>query len=535
MECVNCRHVWWLVHQTSKQAIAAYEDPRSGSFRELTLPRCIEVWGIEFVQATKDMDDLDDFCEVVVKGQTFQIPKIPKKFVKFVRNRNSIYREIANMSSLGSHINVLRLDEALELNQDSKCTIFLVLELAAGGELFDRIKLDCGTDEATARLYFKQLISGVAFCHGSGVCHRDLKPENLLLADNEENSTLKIADFGLSAIFSITDDIGNGATGQSIRRLRSVVGSPHYVAPEVIQDMGQGYDGTKADAWSIGIILYAMLAGSLPFGKDLFKCIRYEKFKKWSYQTKYNDDAEDPANEVEFPEWFFPQNFSQDVKSLISQLIYPDPCLRLSVDEAVQHRWVVIATESQKGPQEEQISTDELHHGSLPPTPLACLKISPLPPASGMNLQLNKDKELWSSLRSHNNITGGNLPIKSTSLLSVNSQLPTMIQSSPNKPTLTLPPRSLMHPGYMPPLEEGTPVNSPKPVAPSGSWCRVCGRGNCTCDQTCPKLDENIGEWNPNQTRKEENTIDGDDQDQTSTCSLHSCINDLQILSPSTW
>jgi serine/threonine protein kinase len=112
------------------------------------------------------------------------------------------------MSGLDTHINVLRLDDALELQQDSKCTIFLVLELAAGGELFDRIKLDCGTDEASARVYFKQLISGVAFCHNSGVCHRDLKPENLLLADNEENSTLKIADFGLSAFFSMTDDVG---------------------------------------------------------------------------------------------------------------------------------------------------------------------------------------------------------------------------------------------------------------------------------------------------------------------------------------
>ncbi|KDO28292.1 CAMK protein kinase [Saprolegnia parasitica CBS 223.65] len=487
-------HVWWLVHQSSKQAIAAYEDPRSGAFRELTLPRCIEVWGIDFAFPANDKEpdvfanDVESYCEVNVKGQVYQIPRMPKKFVKFARSRSSIYREISNMSSLGTHVNVLRLDEALELHQDSKCTIFLVLELAAGGELFDRIKLDCGTDEPTARLYFKQLISGIAFCHGSGVCHRDLKPENLLLADNEENSTLKIADFGLSAIFSIADDIGNGNTGQSIRRLRSVVGSPHYVAPEVLQDTGQGYDGAKADAWSSGIILYAMLAGSLPFGKDLLKCIRYEKFKKWSFVTKYNDDAEDPANEVEFPEWFFPSHFSQDAKSLIAQLIYPDPCLRLSVDEAMGHRWVIL--EQQKSP---VLVAPEPPSADLSPA-LATLKVSPLNPT--LSSTVPRKDATWAGshiVRSHNNVAGGS-GVKATTLLSVNSQLPSMAAPSPNKPNLSIQPRALVHPGYMPPLDEGTPANSPRPVVVSSSWCRRCGRGNCTCDHT----------WNPNQTLKQQ-------------------------------
>ncbi|OQR99730.1 serine/threonine protein kinase [Achlya hypogyna] len=492
-------HVWWLVHQSSKQAIAAYEDPRSGSFRELTLPRCIEVWGIDFafVATDKEVDifanDFETQCEVTVKGVSYQIPTIPKKFVKFARSRSSIYREISNMSSLGTHTNVLRLDEALELHQDSKCTIFLVLELAAGGELFDRIKLDCGTDEATARLYFKQLISGVAFCHGAGVCHRDLKPENLLLADNEENSTLKIADFGLSAIFSIAEDFGNGHMGQSIRRLRSVVGSPHYVAPEVLQDTGQGYDGAKADAWSSGIILYAMLAGSLPFGKDLLKCIRYEKFKKWSFATKYNDDAEDPANEVEFPDWFFPAHFTQDAKSLISQLIYPEPCLRLSVDEAMSHRWVARELPAAVAPD------------APPVPPLAPLKVSPLNPTPSSGVR----KEGWTGAhivcRSHNNVAGAGL-VKSTALLSVNSQLPTMVQPSPNKPSLTIQPRSF--PGYMPPVEEGTPVNSPKPSIALGSWCRACGRGNCTCEQNTRE----DACWDPNQAKQDLHETKEDDQ-----------------------
>ncbi|KAF1784779.1 Protein kinase-like domain [Phytophthora cactorum] len=317
-ERIRVENVWWLIHPTSKQAIAAFEDPHTGHVRELTLPQCIQVWGEQMNQSERQQADPDElYQEVQVKNQTIKVPRIPKKFIKFAHTRRSIHREISNMSGLEYHENVLRLDEALELVQDSKCTTFLVLELAGGGELFDRIKLDCGTNEETARLYFRQLISGVAFCHNSGVCHRDLKPENLLLADNEEHSTLKIADFAN----------GNGVDQPAIRRLRSVVGSPHYVAPEVLMDAGQGYDGAKADAWSIGIILYAMIAGNLPFGKDLLKCVRYDRFRKWSYNTKYSDD--DPTDEVEFPTWFFPAHFSMELKSLIAQMLYPDACMRL--------------------------------------------------------------------------------------------------------------------------------------------------------------------------------------------------------------
>ncbi|CEG45352.1 camk camkl protein kinase [Plasmopara halstedii] len=342
-------NVWWLIHPTSKQAIPALEDPYTGQVRELTLPQCIEVWGeqlndVESILGRQELDSAEFYQEVYVKNQKIKVPRIPKKFIKFATTRRIIHREISNMSGLEYHKNVLRLDEALELVQDSKCTTFLVLELAGGGELFDRIKLDCGTNEDTARVYFNQLISGVAFCHNSGVCHRDLKPENLLLADTEEHSTLKIADFGLSAIFAFTENDpsgevnGNDADQPAIRRLRSVVGSPHYVAPEVLMDAGQGYDGAKADAWSIGIILYAMIAGNLPFGKNLLKCVRYDRFRKWSYNTKYSDD--DPTYEVEFPTWFFPAHFSTELKSLIAQLLYPDACLRLSVDEAQHHVWV---------------------------------------------------------------------------------------------------------------------------------------------------------------------------------------------------
>ena len=248
----------------------------------------------------------------------------PDRFVKFLRNRQYVYQEIRNMSKLNGHPNVLSLMEVLEYVQDSKTSIFLVLELASGGELFDRIAIDRGTDEDIARHYYRQLLQGIRYCHSKGVCHRDLKPENLLLSDDDEEPTLKIADFGLSSAMG-----GRGAAttqpATQLRRLKSVVGSPHYVAPEVLNDNSDGYEGTycssakrenfnffsfsrfyyvtqitrislenelsnvhsimtklehlrsntgtKADVWSSAVILYALLAGNLLFGQNYYNVL----------------------------------------------------------------------------------------------------------------------------------------------------------------------------------------------------------------------------------------------------------------------
>ena len=161
---MTASNVWWLVHPNTKQVVAAFEDPRLGGIRELPLPKCVEIWG--WNPPSLNTNDPTEGCtEVKVLGCVVSIPRVPKKFAKFIQSRRSIYREISNMSQLDAHPNVLALNEVLELVQDTKSTIFLVLELATGGELFDRIKIDCGTEEATARTYFQQLLRGVAHCH----------------------------------------------------------------------------------------------------------------------------------------------------------------------------------------------------------------------------------------------------------------------------------------------------------------------------------------------------------------------------------
>ena len=203
------QHVWWVVHPNSRAVIAAHQDPRTGQLRELPLPRCIEIWGWDPLQegmledgvvaagppgAHRHGDDgsddgkypgdhgsgggsggglSDEALEkleksgdaVLVDGAWVSLPRVPAKYVKWLRARQGIYREIANMSHLGSHRNVVALQEVLEYVQDSKSTLFLVLELVTGGELFDRIKIGCGTSEVMALSYFTQLLDGVGYCH----------------------------------------------------------------------------------------------------------------------------------------------------------------------------------------------------------------------------------------------------------------------------------------------------------------------------------------------------------------------------------
>jgi serine/threonine protein kinase len=403
---VEAHHVWWVVHPSSREVIAAYIDPRRGQLKELTLPLCARLWGWD-VDARRAVEQNPSssstgggqLVEVRLRGAltTVRVPDVSPKFVNFVQRRRHIYREISNMNKLSGHENVLKLYEVLELVQDSKLTLFLAMELAAGGELFDRIEIDRGTEEETARRYFRQLLSGIEFCHTRGVAHRDLKPENLLLTDplhdplrdgddagaaasdggdGEADAfpTLKIADFGLSALFR-DDELDDAGSPNMPRRLKSVVGSPHYVAPEVLRDTGEGYDGAKADVWSAGVILYAMLAGNLPFGKELLQCPRFEKFKEWGIRLRKQRELEPPAVShgggrarrrtapveakiddepraaagsrgsqppapVVYPSWFFPAHFSASIKDLLVSLLEPYAPQRISVRGAMRHEWM---------------------------------------------------------------------------------------------------------------------------------------------------------------------------------------------------
>ncbi|CAM8889740.1 unnamed protein product [Rhodiola kirilowii] len=238
------------------------------------------------------------YAKNTITGESVAIKIISKEEVKREGMMEQIKREISVMR-LVRHPHIVELKEVMA----TRTKIFFVMEHVKGGELFAKVEKG-RLKEEVARNYFQQLISAVDYCHSRGVSHRDLKPENLLL---DENENLKISDFGLSAI---PEQLRNDGL------LHTQCGTPAYVAPEVIRR--KGYDGSKADLWSCGVILYVLLAGYLPF-QDVNIMKMYRKIFK---------------SEFEFPPWI-----STDAKRLISRLLVADPERRITIPAIMRNPW----------------------------------------------------------------------------------------------------------------------------------------------------------------------------------------------------
>ena len=231
-------------------------------------------------------------------GKLSAIKIVPKKFVKSNQAKQLPYgieREIIIMKLI-SHPNVMGLYEVWE----NKSELYLVLEYVEGGELFDYLVSKGKLPESEAVHYFKQIVQGVAYCHGFNICHRDLKPENLLL--DKKKKSIKIADFGMAALET------------SEKLLETSCGSPHYASPEIV--LGQKYHGSPSDVWSCGIILFALLTGHLPFNDDNVKKLLL-KVQSGRYQM--------------------PQSLSREAKDLIARILVVDPKKRITIDQILQH------------------------------------------------------------------------------------------------------------------------------------------------------------------------------------------------------
>lgn len=207
-----------------------------------------------------------------------------------------IRREIQNLK-LFRHPHIIKLYQVISTPND----IFMIMEYVSGGELFDYIVKNGRLGEDEARRFFQQIVSGVDYCHRHMVVHRDLKPENLLL---DHNLNVKIADFGLSNMMM---------DGEF---LRTSCGSPNYASPEIIS--GRLYAGPEIDIWSCGVILYALLCGTLPFDDEhvptLFRKIRAGVFP-------------------------IPDYLNESVVSLLKHMLQVDPIKRATVNDIVQHEW----------------------------------------------------------------------------------------------------------------------------------------------------------------------------------------------------
>ncbi|XP_034941264.1 serine/threonine-protein kinase BRSK2 isoform X2 [Chelonus insularis] len=225
-----------------------------------------------------------------------------------------VEREIAIMKLI-DHPHVLGLSDVYE----NKKYLYLVLEHVSGGELFDYLVKKARLTPKEARRFFRQIISALDFCHSHNICHRDLKPENLLL---DEKNNIKIADFGMASL----QPAGS--------MLETSCGSPHYACPEVIR--GEKYDGRKADVWSCGVILYALLVGALPFDDDNLRQL-LEKVKRGVFHIPH----------------FVPP----DCQNLLRGMIEVNPDKRLTLAEINRHIWVTAAG---KGELELELSMMEV-------------------------------------------------------------------------------------------------------------------------------------------------------------------------------
>eukprot|EP00049_Salpingoeca_infusionum_P010048 m.170287 g.170287 ORF g.170287 m.170287 type:complete len:861 (-) comp14527_c2_seq4:491-3073(-) len=210
---------------------------------------------------------------------------------------SSNWSEVAALKSL-RHPHVVRLYDVIPQKENT----LLVLECLTGGELFDYLVSRHRLSESEGRRFIRQIMQALSYCHSQGIVHRDLKLENLLL-DSEDN--IKVTDFGFSNVF--LED----------RLMSTFVGSPAYCAPEIIAN--EKYSGPKADIWSLGVIIYTLLAGDMPF-KD--------------------DNAVTNLKKINTATYEMPPFLSDSAKDLLERILKRDPEERLTMEELWEHPWV---------------------------------------------------------------------------------------------------------------------------------------------------------------------------------------------------
>uniref|UniRef100_A0A4X2K6V9 Serine/threonine-protein kinase MARK2 n=1 Tax=Vombatus ursinus TaxID=29139 RepID=A0A4X2K6V9_VOMUR len=213
-----------------------------------------------------------------------------------------LFREVRIMKVL-NHPNIVKLFEVIETEK----TLYLVMEYASGGEVFDYLVAHGRMKEKEARAKFRQIVSAVQYCHQKFIVHRDLKAENLLL---DADMNIKIADFGFSNEFTFGT------------KLDTFCGSPPYAAPELFQ--GKKYDGPEVDVWSLGVILYTLVSGSLPFDGQNLKELR-ERVLRGKYRI--------------------PFYMSTDCENLLKKFLILNPSKRGTLEQIMKDRWMNVGHE----------------------------------------------------------------------------------------------------------------------------------------------------------------------------------------------
>ncbi|KAJ6663824.1 hypothetical protein lerEdw1_009903 [Lerista edwardsae] len=224
------------------------------------------------------------------------------KLARHILTGRELFREVRIMKGL-NHPNIVKLFEVIETEK----TLYLVMEYASAGEVFDYLVSHGRMKEKEARAKFRQIVSAVHYCHQKNIVHRDLKAENLLL---DADANIKIADFGFSNEFTLGS------------KLDTFCGSPPYAAPELFQ--GKKYDGPEVDIWSLGVILYTLVSGSLPFDGQNLKELR-ERVLRGKYRV--------------------PFYMSTDCENILRRFLVLNPAKRCTLEQIMKDKWINIGYE----------------------------------------------------------------------------------------------------------------------------------------------------------------------------------------------
>eukprot|EP01022_Parablepharisma_sp_SALTPOND_P008062 TRINITY_DN135136_c0_g1_i1.p1 TRINITY_DN135136_c0_g1~~TRINITY_DN135136_c0_g1_i1.p1 ORF type:complete len:1066 (-),score=121.39 TRINITY_DN135136_c0_g1_i1:164-3244(-) len=230
-------------------------------------------------------------------GKLVALKAVKKEFLGDSVSKKKVMQEFSILKQI-RHPHIIRLYETFESDKN----IIFVIELCSGGDLLTYVRKRRRLKEHVARFVFRQILEGLSYCHNKGILHRDIKLDNVLLNGSGE---IKICDFGVSKLI------------KKHERLTEQCGTPAYIAPEILK--GKGYEGFGVDVWSAGVVLYAILHGSVPFNASEMYDL-HKQVIKGKYKVK--------------------EGLSSEAVDLLSKMLELDPAKRIATDQIFQHPWM---------------------------------------------------------------------------------------------------------------------------------------------------------------------------------------------------